>query len=156
MAAQSTYKMFDAFTGNWILSIVNATSMQLTSDDNGDLVGYFVSSNSTGRYLNMWNSTRCINIGQGGSYYGGGHAPADNWMWRPAEGSIIDFKLGHPVDSTHQHHLQWQPNYLRNLSHRRRHHPNELLCSAGAATSKAAGSYKQATGRETVIYSGDH
>lgn len=94
MAAQSTYKMFDAFTGNWILSIVNATSMQLTSDDNGDLVGYFVSSNSTGRYLNMWNSTRCINIGQGGSYYGGGQAPADNWMWRPAEGSIIDFKWG--------------------------------------------------------------
>jgi hypothetical protein len=94
MAAQSTYKMFDALTGNYILSIVNGSSMQLTSDDSGNLVGYYLTSNATGRYLNLWNSTRCINIGQGGFYYGGGTAPADNWMWRPAEGSVIDFKWG--------------------------------------------------------------
>ena len=106
MAAQSTYKMYDAMTGNWILTIVNGTSMQLTSDDNGELIGYYVNSTGTQRSVTMWNSTRCINMGQGGAYYGGGAAPADNWMWRPAEGSIIDFKYGiqwsKPINTTFQ------------------------------------------------------
>jgi hypothetical protein len=105
-AAQMQYNMYDALTGNWILSIMNATSMQITNDANGNLIGYYVSSNSTGRYLNMWNSTRCINVGQGGSYYGGGTSPADNWMWRPTQGSIIDFKYGiqwtAPINTTYQ------------------------------------------------------
>jgi hypothetical protein len=105
-AAQMQYNMYDALTGNWILSIMNATSMQITNDANGNLIGYYVSSNSTGRYLNMWNSTRCINVGQGGSYYGGGTSPADNWMWRPTQGSIIDFKYGiqwtTPINTTYQ------------------------------------------------------
>jgi hypothetical protein len=94
MAAQTQYNMYDAMTGNWILSIKNATSMQLTSDENGNLIGYYANTTGGQRYIYMWNSTRCINIGQGGSYYGGGTAPADNWMWRPTEGSIIDFKYG--------------------------------------------------------------
>ena len=95
MAAQSTYNMYDAMTGNFILSIVNGTTMTLTEDDSGNLIGYYV--NSTNPYtptLNMWNSTRCINIGMGGSYYGGGTTPADNWMWRPPQGATIDFRAG--------------------------------------------------------------
>ena len=36
--------MFDAMTGNYILSIVNGTSMTLTEDDHGDLIGYYVNS----------------------------------------------------------------------------------------------------------------
>ncbi|NLF87537.1 hypothetical protein GX563_01800 [Candidatus Bathyarchaeota archaeon] len=104
MAAQTQYNMYDAMTGNWILSIMNATSMQITNDANGNLIGYYVSSNSTGRYLNMWNSTRCINVGQGGFYYGGDTSPADNWMWRPTQGAIIDFKYGiqwtKPIETT--------------------------------------------------------
>ncbi len=95
MASQSQYNMYDAMTGNYILSIVNGTSMTLTSDDNGDLIGYYVNStNPFAPTLNMWNSTRCINIGMGGSYYGGGTTPADNWMWRPPQDAIIDFKAG--------------------------------------------------------------
>ena len=104
MAAQTMYKMFDALTGNWILTIENATSMQLTSDENGDLIGYYVNASAGKRSITMWNSTRCINVGQGGFYYGGGTAPADNWMWRPTEGKVIDFKWGNqwsaPINTT--------------------------------------------------------
>ncbi len=110
MAAQSTYRMYDALTGDYILTIENGTSMQLTSDERGNLIGYYVNSSSpfatagSPRSISMWNSTRCINVGQGGFYYGGGSAPADNWMWRPAEGSVIDFSNGvqwsAPINST--------------------------------------------------------
>lgn len=105
-ATQTIYNMWDAMTGNYILSIVNGSTMQLTSDDKGNLIGYYISQNSTGRYLNMWNSTRAINVGQGGSYYGGGTSPADNWMWRPTQGAVIDFKYGiqwtAPINTTYQ------------------------------------------------------
>jgi hypothetical protein len=95
MASQTQYNMFDAMTGNYILSIVNATSMTLTTDAGGNLIGYYVNStNPNAPTLNMWNSTRCINIGMGGFYYGGGSTPADNWMWRPPQGATIDFKNG--------------------------------------------------------------
>jgi outer membrane protein assembly factor BamB len=95
MAMQSKYNMYDAMTGNYILSIVNATTMTLTNDANGNLIGYYVnSSNPFVPTLNMWNSTRCINIGTPGAYYGGGASPADNWMWRPPLGVQIDFKNG--------------------------------------------------------------
>ena len=95
MGAQTTYNMYDAMTGNFILSIVNGTTMTLTSDDNGDLIGYYVNStNPFAPTINMWNSTRCINIGMGGFYYGGGTSPADNWMWRPPLEATIDFKYG--------------------------------------------------------------
>lgn len=95
MASQNQYNMFDAMTGNYILSIVNATSMTLTNDAGGNLIGYFVNaSNANKPTLNMWNSTRCINVGMGGNYYGGGTTPADNWMWRPPLNAVIDFKNG--------------------------------------------------------------
>jgi hypothetical protein len=100
--SQTQYNMYDAMTGNYILSIVNATSMTLTSDDNGDLVGYYVNTTNaipgnpfspvTAASLTMWNSTRCINLNI--PNYGGGPSVADQWMWRPPLGATLDFKLG--------------------------------------------------------------
>src|SRR3972149_2304430 len=100
--AQTTYNMYDAMTGNYILSIVNGTSMTLTSDDNGDLVGYYVNTTNAipgnpfspvvNASLTMWNSTRCINLNI--PNYGGGPSVADQWMWRPPLGATLDFKLG--------------------------------------------------------------
>jgi len=99
MASQTTYNMYDAMTGNFILSIVNGTTMTLTEDDGGNLIGYYVNStNPFAPTLCMWNSTRCINLGNPAGYYGGGSSPADNWMWRPPQGATIDFKYG----------IQWQ------------------------------------------------
>ena len=106
--AGTTYNMFDAMTGNYILSIVNCSSMTLTEDENGNLIGYFVNStNSNAPTLNMWNSTRCINIGQGGSATSGYPSGlADNWMWRPRLNAILPFYVG----------VQWTAPLATNIS----------------------------------------
>ena len=95
-AGTTTYNMYDAMTGNYILSIVNGAALTLTEDENGGLIGYFVNStNPFAPTLDMWNSTRCINIGGGfGAVYGTGSSIANNWEWRPPQGAIIQFNLG--------------------------------------------------------------
>ena len=40
----TTLNLFDAMTGQYILSIVNGTSPSLTVDAGGDLIGYYVNS----------------------------------------------------------------------------------------------------------------
>jgi outer membrane protein assembly factor BamB len=86
------YSMYDAMTGNWILNIVNGTSMTLTEAADGSLIGYYVNSSFTGAYpptLNMWNSTKCI--------IGPLNVPAGypvGWMWRPTQGASIPFSQG--------------------------------------------------------------
>ncbi len=88
-----TYSMWDAMTGNYILSIVNGSSMTLTEDEGGNMIGYYV--NNTDRTLNMWNSTKCINLGTPYAYGGLPSTPQENsWVWRPVLGSIINFALG--------------------------------------------------------------
>ncbi len=95
MAMQTVYNMYDAMTGDYILTIENATSMTLTTDDGGNLIGYYVdSSNPYAPTLNMWNSTRCINLSPYVSNYAGGAATPDQWMWRPPQGVTIDFSPG--------------------------------------------------------------
>jgi hypothetical protein len=78
-------EMWDAMTGNYILTITNVpmavngpgAGMTLTTDDHGDLIGYYINStNPFAPTLNMWNSTRCINLAVPNSY--GGPNVADN------------------------------------------------------------------------------
>jgi outer membrane protein assembly factor BamB len=92
----TTYSMYDAVSGDYILSIVNDTfPMTLTEDSNGDLIGYFVNSSITGAYaptLGMWNSTRAILLSQPAEYYGA--TTADAWFWRPPDNGIIPWSLG--------------------------------------------------------------
>ncbi len=84
----SSLVMCDAFTGNDILTIENATSGQaffeLFQDTHGNLIGYYL--NSTDYTLNMWNSTRCI---MSGTSMG-----LSSWSWRPPTGARIDFNKG--------------------------------------------------------------
>ena len=61
-AAEITCHMYDAMTGNYILSIANTPSMQITEDERGNLIGYYVNSSQGQRSLTVWNSTRCINL----------------------------------------------------------------------------------------------
>ncbi|MGA3111301.1 MAG: PQQ-binding-like beta-propeller repeat protein [Candidatus Bathyarchaeia archaeon] len=99
-AGTTTWNMFDAVTGQYILSVVNGTGMNTLIEDNGgDLIGYFVNStvgtqmiqgtpvtNPTGgALLECWNSTQCIVYGTNG--------PA-TWMWRPTQNGQISFPLG--------------------------------------------------------------
>jgi outer membrane protein assembly factor BamB len=92
----TTYDMYDAMTGNYILSIVNGTSMTLTEDDSGDLIGYYVNASTANMYhaptLNVWNSSRAILLSQTAAYYGATSANA--WYWRPPQNGIIPFSLG--------------------------------------------------------------
>ncbi len=91
-AAGQYMSMYDAMTGNYILTIKNTPSMSLTEDERGNLIGYYVNSSQGQRSLSVWNSTRCINLV--GANYGGGASVADQWMWRPPYNTTIDFQLG--------------------------------------------------------------
>jgi outer membrane protein assembly factor BamB len=85
----TTYGMYDAMTGNYILSITNGTSFTLTEDEGGNLIGYYVNSSTANAYnsptLNMWNSTKCIIVGTNGEAA---------WQWRPRQNAQIDFSKG--------------------------------------------------------------
>jgi hypothetical protein len=76
----TTYNMFDAMTGKYILSIVNGTGMSMTWDKSGNLVGYYI--NNTDHTLNKWNSTLAIT-----------NDPT-SWMWRPPQNGQISFSNG--------------------------------------------------------------
>jgi hypothetical protein len=65
--AGSEFHIYDALTGAWMANITNAVTgasfIQDFSDatmEQGTIYAWYTSSNTTGTYLNMWNSTRCI------------------------------------------------------------------------------------------------
>ena len=82
----STYGLYDAMTGNWILNIVNATGATWVSGPTGELLGYYM--NSADRTINMWNLTRAIYRGPTGT------GDLNNWLWRPQQGASIPWKYG--------------------------------------------------------------
>jgi hypothetical protein len=99
-AGTTTWNMFDAVTGQYILSVVNGSTMNTLIEDNGgDLIGYFVNGTagtqiingqrvtnpSGGALLECWNSTQCIIVGTNG--------PA-TWMWRPTQNGQLPFVNG--------------------------------------------------------------
>ncbi len=91
-AGSTTYNLFDAMTGNYILSIVNGTSMTLTEDNSGNLLGYFVNStNANAPTLNLWNSTQAI-FYPTSQYIPGITVPS--WSWRPGQNTVIPFQRG--------------------------------------------------------------
>ncbi len=90
----TTYGMYDAMTGNWILDIVNGSSVTWVSSagglgSQGEMLGYYI--NTRDWTLNLWNSSRAILLGQGGQQ---GFTTEQNWMWRPPQGAIIPWNLG--------------------------------------------------------------
>ncbi len=78
------YSVYDAMTGDYILTITNGRPMTLTVSDDGSLIGYYL--NPGNNTLNMWNSTECI-------LYPNGHI-AESWQWRPVVNSTIQFSRG--------------------------------------------------------------
>jgi hypothetical protein len=85
----TTYAMYDAMTGTYILRIVNGTAMTLVEGDHGELIGYYVNSTvPSAPTLSMWNSTEAI-------LYPNGHGQNfDQWYWRPVTGSTLSFHRG--------------------------------------------------------------
>ncbi|MGO8805575.1 MAG: PQQ-binding-like beta-propeller repeat protein [Candidatus Bathyarchaeia archaeon] len=87
-AGTTTYNMFDALTGQYILSVVNGSAMTMTEDQGGDLIGYYINSTTaTAPRLGEWNSTQCVEQ----AFYG---ASAAGWEWRPTQNGIAAFSLG--------------------------------------------------------------
>jgi outer membrane protein assembly factor BamB len=76
----STYSLYDAFTGNWILDIVDSPALTLATDSSGNLLGYYI--NQTDNTLNLWNSTLAIT------------QDAYSWYWHPSQGAAIPFSYG--------------------------------------------------------------
>ncbi len=99
----TTYNMYDAMTGNYILSIVNSTSVsKIILDDYGGLIGYYTNSSGSGANrmssLTVWNSTRTIMRGENGN------GDPNGWQWRPPQEGVLAFKNGiewsAPVNTT--------------------------------------------------------
>jgi outer membrane protein assembly factor BamB len=88
----TTYNMYDAATGKYILSVVNGTGMTMTTDASGSLIGYYVNASTANAYnaptLNCWNSTQAI------MYPAGRPAGANFWEWRPPQNTVVPFSAG--------------------------------------------------------------
>ena len=111
----TTYNMFDAMTGKYILSVVNGTTMGATgaagpnADAGGNMIGYYINATAgtqavmgvindnigpnptlvtvAGPSLNMWNSTACLQAGNWANQ-------ASGWYWRPLQNGVIPFVDG--------------------------------------------------------------
>ena len=61
----STYSMYDAMTGDFVLNITGVTVSTLTEDQNGNLLDYYVNSSTANAYkaptLNLWNASELHN-----------------------------------------------------------------------------------------------
>ncbi|MCX8151039.1 MAG: PQQ-binding-like beta-propeller repeat protein [Candidatus Bathyarchaeota archaeon] len=58
VANTTTYRLFDAFTGDQILTLANATTGQIMFGPSGELLVYVI--NSARQWLALWNSTTCF------------------------------------------------------------------------------------------------
>jgi hypothetical protein len=79
------FDMYDAFSGAYILSIVNCTSGTFAYSNDGSLIEYIL--NPTGNWLAMWNSSAVF--GMLGGTYG-----SPSWQLRPHAGSMLQWSTG--------------------------------------------------------------
>ena len=82
----STYGMYDAMTGGWILNIVNGSAPTWANGPNGEILGYYL--NSAGTTMSMWNSTQAILRGATGT------GDTNSQTWRPSAGASINWSYG--------------------------------------------------------------
>ena len=90
----SVWAMYDPFSGNWIMDIINVPpasvrfgASSLLSDSTGNYLIYSVDPNA--KTLTVWNSTQCVQQSPASQSQANGY-----WMWRPQLGGIMDASLG--------------------------------------------------------------
>jgi hypothetical protein len=83
----ATWYMYDANTGNLILTLANATpgGMNNVQGPNGELLVYIL--NGANNWLAMWNSSAIPQM------FGGASGTA-GWQWRPPVGATLDWQKG--------------------------------------------------------------
>jgi hypothetical protein len=98
--------MYSALTGQYVLSVVNGTNPTLTTDDQGDIVGYYINSTTTvGTMSTYANAPTFANPPRTGIVTFKVNNPvlvawnmsqllANTWGWGPALNTVIDFGLG--------------------------------------------------------------
>ena len=105
--------MFDAMTGNYILSIVNGSAFSaLTEDQNGDLICYYINASTANAYkapvIVMWKLLTLAIMNY--SFQSGILVPNGGtnnaWTWRPPQGGIVPFSDG----------IQWSAPLATNIS----------------------------------------
>jgi hypothetical protein len=124
----NSFEMYDAMTGNYILSInmpfgnqyVNGFAYTLAEAADGSLLAYYiVNVNSTTSTLNLWNSTLAI---QQYSLTSGQNT--NTWAWRPAQGALIPWSTG----------VQWSVPMVTNMTA-----DNGTVVNINAAYAQSAG-----------------
>ena len=86
------WKMYDGFTGRYILTIENVTTGTTMTGPNGEILTYSVSGQSPDRRLVVWNSSRAIYYAFPYARYAQVYEPGSEW--NPRVGAIIDGRLG--------------------------------------------------------------
>ena len=86
------WKMYDAFTGRYILTIENVTTGTTMTGPNGEILTYSVSGQSPDRRLVVWNSSRAIYYAFPYARYAQVYEPGSEW--NPRVGAVIDGRLG--------------------------------------------------------------
>jgi outer membrane protein assembly factor BamB len=77
-----TWEMYDAFTGNQILAIQNATGGFPVFGPKGEILIYTL--DFAGKWMSLWNSTRCILS----------YAPPETMFFSPSRGTVLDWSAG--------------------------------------------------------------
>ncbi|MEM2969174.1 MAG: hypothetical protein QXJ76_07745, partial [Candidatus Bathyarchaeia archaeon] len=101
------YNMYSAFTGKYVLSVVNGTSLTLRADEHGHLIGYYINSTrgtmatygpppyGTGATGNVPRLKEVVNITTPVlCAFNMSQALGNAWGWSPSVNSVIDFSRG--------------------------------------------------------------
>jgi hypothetical protein len=104
----NTWDMFDAFTGNYICSIANAsTSGTQFVDKIGSTCYVSLATSANIQYLRIWNTTHAIwwrgtyeQYQQNGPLWTGGFSGNNYWTWRPTLGNTFDGRMGFSLNKT--------------------------------------------------------
>lgn len=81
----STYKMYDAFDGDWILDVVNVPSGSRILGPDGSILIYTLDGSAN--TLQMWNSSLV-------SGFLAGTSGTNAWQWRPPQGASLNGTTG--------------------------------------------------------------
>jgi hypothetical protein len=100
------WNMYDAMTGKYVLSIVNGTTPTFTTDENGNMIGYYLNS-TVGTMTTYGNApamgvqpvTGHVTIAPSPSppvlvCWNMSQALGNTWGWSPSVNTVIDWELG--------------------------------------------------------------
>ena len=82
----TTYKMYDPFTGNWLLDVANVSAGTMMYGPNGEILIYSLSG--AANTLTLWNSSKAL-----------ASTMADPWYYRPI-GPYVDGRNGYEWNVT--------------------------------------------------------